>query len=251
MARQRSPNYPAFSLPTAIDRIKVIHGAEGRNPASREAIAKHIGFGGLNGASATALSALAKYGLLEAVGDGEARVSDLSLKILFPHDLAEKQDALTEAAFRPALFAKLRDKWPDRPPSDESLRSYLVREGFAQGVVSDVIQYYRETSEIVTPREIVHDSSSDHEHKEAKSTMPNTPIMEVTQPAPIMPPSGKPFTIGFDGTILTGTIAIKSVRDIDRLMKVLKAQKAAFEAMEDHDDGPFDNDDEDQSNDNQ
>jgi hypothetical protein len=48
---------------------------------------------------------------------------------------------------------------------------------------------------------------------------------------------GKPFTVACDGTILTGTAAIRSVRDIDRLMKVLQAQKAAFDAMEDDADG--------------
>jgi hypothetical protein len=34
-------------------------------------------------------------------------------------------------------------------------------------------------------------------------------------------------------------MAIRSVRDIDRLMKVLQAQKAAFEAMQDLDDDEF------------
>ena len=43
----------------------------------------------------------------------------------------------------------------------------------------------------------------------------------------------KPFTVAFDGAVLTGSIAIRSVREIDRLMKVLQAQKAAFEAMQD------------------
>lgn len=51
-------------------------------------------------------------------------------------------------------------------------------------------------------------------------------------------PEGKPFTVAFDGTVLTGSMAIRSVRDIDRLMKVLNAQKAAFLAMQDDDDEP-------------
>ena len=56
-----------------------------------------------------------------------------------------------------------------------------------------------------------------------------------------MPPSlgGKPFAISFDGSMLTGTIAIRTVRDIDRLMRVLEAQKAAFEAMQEDDSDDF------------
>jgi hypothetical protein len=43
---------------------------------------------------------------------------------------------------------------------------------------------------------------------------------------------GKPFVIGFDGSTLSGQLAIRSVRDIERLIRVLQAQKVAFEAME-------------------
>ncbi|MCF6120200.1 hypothetical protein L2449_25530 [Mesorhizobium muleiense] len=239
MARVRSPNYPAMSLPAALDRIRTVHTAEGRNAASREAIAKALGFGGLNGASATMLSALGKYGLIEPVGEGEAKITDLAMSILFPHDPEERQGALEQSAFRPVLFAKLREKWPERPPSDDSLRSYLHREGFSSSAVDQVIQFYRETLEIANPRVAGHDSSS------KTLTSKEDPIMTPSPAAPasqmlVTPPSalmaGKPFTIGFDGTMLTGTIAITSVRDIDRLMNVLRAQKAAFEAMQEFED---------------
>jgi hypothetical protein len=43
----------------------------------------------------------------------------------------------------------------------------------------------------------------------------------------------RPFSVSFDGSILTGVISIKKAKDIDRLLKVLQAQKAAFEAMQD------------------
>src|SRR5688572_26930584 len=110
MARVRSPNYPAMSLPAAIEKIRAVQGLEGKNAAPREVLAKHLGFSGLNGASATMLSALGKYGLLEQAGDGEAKVSPLAMTILYPHDATEKREALQKAAFRPALFAKLREK---------------------------------------------------------------------------------------------------------------------------------------------
>ncbi|ESY84713.1 MULTISPECIES: hypothetical protein [unclassified Mesorhizobium] len=237
MARVRSPNYPALSLPAALDRVRTLQGLEGKNAVPREVIAKHLGFGGLNGASATVLSALAKYGLLEAVGDGEAKVSELALTILFPHDPNEKQEAIEKAAFRPVLFAKLREKWPDRAPTEESLRSYLVREGFSSSAAEQVIQFYRETLEIAVPKQTAHDSSSatpTHEEKMTPAQAPAAPTPQVTS----LPPAahGRPFTIAFDGMVLSGTISIRSSRDIDRLMKVLAAQKGAFEAMEDDDD---------------
>jgi len=43
---------------------------------------------------------------------------------------------------------------------------------------------------------------------------------------------GKAFSVAFDGSVLTGSINIRSVRDFDRYMKVLQAQRVALEAME-------------------
>ena len=65
MARVRSPNYPAISLPDALTRVKTIHDAEQHLAAPRNVIAKHLGYNGLNGAALTTISAISKYGLLE------------------------------------------------------------------------------------------------------------------------------------------------------------------------------------------
>ncbi len=238
MARIRSPNYPAFSLPTAIDRARAIHAAEGKNSASREAMAKHIGFGSLNGASASALSAIAKYGLIEGANDGEARLTELAMRILYPHSEEEKRAALEEAAFKPVLFLEIHEKWPDRAPSDESLRSFLVRKGFSQGALDQVIQFYRETIEVASTTRPVHDSPPVHATKEAHMPSMQITPTPVRESPPSVPLGTKPFTVAFDGTVLTGTIALRTVRDIDRLIKVLTAQKAAIAAMQDDDAGP-------------
>lgn len=248
MARIRSPNYPAFSLPAAIDRARAIHVAEGKNAASREAMAKHIGFGSLNGASASALSAIAKYGLIEGVDDGEARLTELAMRILYPHNEEEKRAALEEAAFKPALFSEIHEKWPDRAPSDESLRSFLVRKGFSQGALDQVIQFYRETLEIASPPKVGQDSPPTPAVKEAPVETAHSqhiPAHRHSPAAPPMPPNPvnqKAFTLAFDGTLLTGTLALRTTRDIERLIKVLEAQKAAITAMEDDDDDPRDRD---------
>ena len=67
-----------------------------------------------------------------------------------------------------------------------------------------------------------------------------TTDVQVDHPPPVATVSGKPFSVAFDGTVLTGSINIRSTRDFDRYLKVLRAQRAALEAMEE--DG---NDDED------
>jgi hypothetical protein len=91
MARVRSPNYPAFSLPEAIARVKLIHAQEQHLAAPKEVIAKHLGYGGMNGASIKTLSAIMKYGLLEEIGSDKIRVSPLAISILYPAKPEERQ----------------------------------------------------------------------------------------------------------------------------------------------------------------
>lgn len=69
-----------------------------------------------------------------------------------------------------------------------------------------------------------------------------SPTMEAaTMPAAASPSgiaTGRPFTVAFDGKVLTGSLRIETVREIDRFVKVLQAQRSALEAMEEED---FDN----------
>ena len=81
MARVRSPNYPSLSLPSAIDAARKIYDKEHTHKADPEVMAKALGYSGMNGASATALSALKKYGLLLDEGK-QLKISADALTIL-------------------------------------------------------------------------------------------------------------------------------------------------------------------------
>ena len=111
--RIRSPNYPAISLPDAVTKVTTLYRAIHTHAAPRAVVAKGMGYNTLNGASATAISALHKYGLLERIGD-EIKVSERALSILHPHTPQEKADAIRAAAGEPALFAELNERFPGR-----------------------------------------------------------------------------------------------------------------------------------------
>ncbi len=147
--RTRSPNYPILSLGEAIARVRTIYEKQHTHPATREVLAKLLGYGGLNGASGTVVSALSKYGLLEGRNE-QLRVSGLALDlILHRRGDPEYADALQTAAFMPALFRELRDQYPGRLPSEHSLRANLVKKGFNPKAVDDAIRNYRDTIEFV------------------------------------------------------------------------------------------------------
>ena len=135
--KARSPNYPAISLPKAIDLTAKLYNEAHTHKASSAVVAGALGYTGLNGASMGAISALKKYGLIEGVGDNEFKVSKDGLTIVVdPKSSTERATAILRAAFRPALFAELRVEYGDKPPkSDDFLRAFLLKKGFVQSVV--------------------------------------------------------------------------------------------------------------------
>jgi hypothetical protein len=172
--RIRSPNYPALSLKDAIEKVGMLHRNNQTHPAPREIVAKAIGYNSLNGASATAISALNKYGLLDGRGD-DLKVSDRAMSILHPHSKQERIEALKAAAREPKLFAELAERFPGGVQSDDLLKNYLLRNGFATGAVTQAIQAYRETSDFVEQEAVGYDSSSATSKDDAIVNMPPPP----------------------------------------------------------------------------
>jgi hypothetical protein len=122
-------------------------------------IAKHLGFQGLNGSSLRAISALLKYGLIDEANGDKMKVSPLAMAIIHPRNKDEKVAAIREAASKPPLFAEISNEWPDGVPSDQNLRSYLLRKNFAPDAIDRVIQSYRETMGLVTQESGGYDSA--------------------------------------------------------------------------------------------
>jgi hypothetical protein len=148
MGRVRSPNYPAISLADALQRVAEVFAKERQHLAPRDVVIKGMGYGGTHGASLSAFSAALKYGLIEQEGK-DYRVSKRAITILHPHSPMEKADAIRDASLGPALFSELVQHFEGDLPSDDNLRSYLVRRGFSDAALGDVIRSFRETMDLV------------------------------------------------------------------------------------------------------
>ncbi|MBX3508495.1 MAG: hypothetical protein KF714_06890 [Parvibaculum sp.] len=185
--RVRSPNYPSMSLAEAIQRAALVYKNQHTHGAPREVVAKSMGYNSLNGASATSISALIKYGLLEGRGD-EIKISDRAMCILHPQSPEEKAEAIRQAAREPELFRDLAERFPGRMPAEDVLRNYLIRNGFAPAAVSSVILAYRETCEFAEREAGAYDSGPVPVSTEAPA-MHSTPQSHSTAPAPN---TGKP-----------------------------------------------------------
>jgi len=169
-----------MSLPDAVQRVAIIYKNQHTHGAPREVVVKSMGYNSLNGASASAISALVKYGLLEGRGD-DIKVSDRAMRIMHPNSPEEKAEALREAARDPELFQEIGEKFPGRMPADEVLRNYLIRDGFAPAAVTGVIRAYRETNEFVEREAGAYDPAL-IAHSEESSVQQSQPIQPLRSP---------------------------------------------------------------------
>lgn len=168
--RVRSPQYPYFDLPTALEKVQKIWESEGRAEVDPEVAAQDMGFSGTSGSSFSALSALRKFGLIE--GRGDLRLTDLALKILLPKSEDEKDGAIQEAALKPKLYKDLWEQYSSSGlPSDEALIAALVRDykfnkKKAQPCVQDLIsslEYARFIDEARKPiQPLITDTQKEH-----------------------------------------------------------------------------------------
>ncbi len=147
MKRMRSPNYPSMDLSVAIQRASTIFLAEGRSAVPDDAVLEDWGYKARSGTSMSALAAVKHFGLLESVGKGTVRLTDLAMTILLNEpDSAEREEAIQEAALMPTLHREIVERHPTGLPSDATLRVYLVRDrGFNDSAANELIREIRAT----------------------------------------------------------------------------------------------------------
>jgi len=144
-ARMRSPSYPSTSLSEAIEMIGKLHRAVRTNSIDREVAAKELGYTGISGRSATVLSNLIQYGLLEKSGKNEVRVSARAVEILHPDSEMARAEAIRDAAEEPELFQRVKERFADGMPSANVLHSFFVKEGFTDTAIPSAIRAFHDT----------------------------------------------------------------------------------------------------------
>jgi hypothetical protein len=234
MSRVRSPNFPIIGLSKAIDRARTIFEKEQQLAANRDVLSKHLGYSGYNGKSAKVLSALMKYGLLEAVKDGRFRVSGRAMRILFPRTQEDRQTAINEAGAAPALFRDIANEYEGGLPSDENLANYLLHRGFSQSAIAPAIAAFRDTQSLVTRDQEQYDEgasviSDEDDEAPEDDEMDMTPDIGLRRDPGVKadrkPPAkgGEPFTLQFVKGGVLGSFDLQNKADLETLVAGLNA----------------------------
>lgn len=148
----RSPNYPAFDLGEAIAKAKILWEKDHKAGSTTEAALQHLGFKGdrsPSGPAGRTLSTLKKFGLTEEI-EGRIHLSQLGLDlVIYPETDERYIKARGQAALKPSIYAKIYAKFQAGLPSDETLKSELVRdEGFNPKQVDVFLADFRRTIEL-------------------------------------------------------------------------------------------------------
>lgn len=233
MAKTRSPEYPSIGLKEAVEKVKLVYDKDYQNKLPKAVIATHMGYKGLNGTSLPALSALAKYGLIDGRGD-ETHVSDLALAIIaHPIGSPERIEAIRTAAAKPELFAELSQKFPGGKGSDAAIRSFLLTQRFIPAAADTAIRSYRETMQLVEA-----ESAGYSGGEQGDFNMQQHGDL-VRNPLPSLPP--KPGTERADFPLQEGmarlefptTLSAESYEDLEAWVKlVLRRAKRSVEGEE-------------------
>ena len=200
MARMRSPSYPSVSLMEAIDLTRKIFDKSRTNIVDREAAAKDMGYSGITGRSLTELAALIQFDLLEKAGKGGVRVSQTFKDIA--HGLTDevKKSALLKAGTAPDLYQDLMERFPDGPPSDNALRSYLIQRDFADVAIGPAVSSFLETYRALEDANVF-DSHGPGDGDEPES--PAQPVQPENPMQPQTPLSGTAAAIMAQGQLAT------------------------------------------------
>lgn len=146
----RSPSFPFISLPEAIQRVRLLYEAEGRNLVLPEVAVAHWGYAPKSSGGRQTIAALKAFELLEDV-NGRLRLTDVGQHLVLREPGSPEHNVLLrQVALSPPLFRRLWDRYGAELPPAQSLRSYLVLElKVNKNAVENLVGSYKKTVALV------------------------------------------------------------------------------------------------------
>jgi hypothetical protein len=149
--RNRSFSYPAFSLPEAIEKARILWQNDQGNWIPVRVASEHWKLSPKSSSAARGVAALAHYGLIEEHGSKEnrrIRLNQRAKTILLapPERSTERHQAIQAAALTPKAYHDLWTRHDRNLPSDSILRFYLQSDrGMNEQVINEFIKDFKAT----------------------------------------------------------------------------------------------------------
>lgn len=152
--RQRGPGYPTLDLASAIDRAQQLATMSPKHAIQLTNAAEVWGYSPRSSNTLKTAAALKRFGLVDDVGDGNARqlrLTAFARELLFYADdrSSEKWTQLVQdAALRPTIHREILSHFEDTLPDDRVVVAHLIFERhFNEASAKDFIKKFRQTLE--------------------------------------------------------------------------------------------------------
>ena len=245
--KDRSPSFPFISLPKALDRAEALNSAHRREAARLVAVGQTWGYAPKSSGLLQTVAALKQFGLLEDLGSGDDRkvmLTDLARRVLIDTRPGAREQAIREAARRPRLIAEYLLRWvPERPSDSHCLSELHLDRGFTAEAARLFLKVFDETVSFAHLAEddakgeeesVSNDSVSDETGAAAQEEAPAR-ALQAAEAAPFVQSGAPdvPFSQRYKVTVaadqLTVTAILKTPAEVDRIIRILEANKALLE----------------------
>lgn len=216
--RVRSAAYPNYPLNVVIEFTTILRNALGKGPYSRDTAAIALGYKGISGISATKISAMVHFGLLERTGNGSYSQSELAERIIHPISDEDKNNATAEAVSKPKLYKSLlKDFMGQGLPTQ--LGNLLIRKGISSKISNDVADNFRKSLEFAGYLKNGVVSGTPASSNETNEQMSNRETVTDPDPAavPLVASTTQQYVFNDSGN--GWTLTIKSTRSLSSAIK--------------------------------
>lgn len=245
--KERSPSFPFISLPRALDRAQAFFDAHRKEPTRISAVASTWNYSQSSSGLQQTVAALKQFGLLDELrGEGERRIqiSDLARTILTDQRPGARERGIDEAALRPRLLEEYAKKWvPERPSDGHCLSELELDKGFNAPAAKLFLKVFDETVAYAGIGE--GDKTADGDlGSDALDPGGDTDIRNevggrgfVKPPPPTSKAKNTPLSdrlqVVTTGNQLSISAALFSGKEVDKLIRILEANKMLLDDTDD------------------
>ena len=243
--KERSPSFPFISLEKAVERTKALYDSHRREPARVISVAKTWGYGDKSSGLLQTVAALKQFALIEDLGSGPDRkiqITELARRALMDERPGAREAALKEAATNPRLIAEYLHKWvPVRPSDGHCISELELDRGFNAAGAKLFLKVFDETvsfANLASDDGMSSSLSTGSKLDEVKMTS-NISVQPAhageglsffSQIASAAAPLSQRMKIELTEGSLTVSAKLVSVPEIDKLIKILEANKVLLES---------------------
>lgn len=186
--RERSVAYPSFSLKEAIGSSDQLRKALGKGPYSRDEAAIALGYKGVSGISATKISTMVHFGLLNRNGNTYSQ-SELAERINHPLSDEDRNNAISEAIQIPKLYKDLLAQFSGQALPTQ-LGNILIRKGISAKISDSVAENFQNSLEfsgslkngvVLAIPDFSSKNSDDQEEKKVTNSFPTDATLSTTK----------------------------------------------------------------------